>query len=140
MDEHAQAISRVCEEAVTRLARDLPEREVSFLSRRDDVLTHLAHQGRLRLIYEVPRELGGITWRAATTGAVQVVPEVAADGDYVASDDAVRSEIAAPVRAGGQVVGVLDVEFTGELVDGDAELVSSAAQQLGDKLEPFYVS
>jgi putative methionine-R-sulfoxide reductase with GAF domain len=138
LDEREQTISRVCEEAVRRLAIALPDREVAFLIRRGDALIHLAHEGRLRLIYEVPRELGGVTWRAVESGTVQVVPDVAADPDYVASDDSIRSEIAVPVRAGGAIVGALDVESTSAIEADDAEIVAREGERLGRELDAIY--
>ena|SRR5436190_813814 len=140
VDEHERAMNRVCEDAIRRLADVLAGCEVAFLGQREDLLVHLAHEGALRLIYEVPRELGGVTWRAVTTGELQFVPDVAVDPDYIASDEAVRSEIAAPVFARGAVIGAIDVESTGRLDEQDAERVTRAAAALGSELERVYDS
>jgi len=134
-------MSRVCEESVRRLAEALPGREVAVLLLREaNLLVHVAHEGSLRLIFEVPEELGGVVWRAIRLGAVQVVPDVAGDPDYVVSDDSVTSEIAAPVRVEGEVVGALDVESTRPIVDGDATVIAEEAERLAAALAAFYRS
>jgi putative methionine-R-sulfoxide reductase with GAF domain len=136
--EPEQAIRRSCEEAVARLAGVLPGREVACLVISGDSLRHVAHRGDLRLIFEVPRELGGVVWRAVETGRLQEVADVTVDPDYVASDDSVTSEIAAPVTVGGRVVAVLDVESTGPLGAEDAGAVAHEADRLGGELAPHY--
>jgi putative methionine-R-sulfoxide reductase with GAF domain len=137
LDEHEQIIG-ACERSVERLAEALPGAEIGCLLRVGDALRHVAHAGRLRLIYEVAREKGGVVWRAAERGEIQLVENVRGDPDYLASDERVRSEIAAPVTAGGSVVAVLDVEFP-ERVYGDDEAASVAteAQRLARELEPY---
>ena len=85
------------------------------------MLRHVAHAGALRVIYELPRDLGGIAWRAADLGTTQVVNDVKSDPDYVAADDAICSEVAVPVKVGDRVVGVLNAESIHRVLsDGDA--------------------
>ncbi len=53
----------------------------------------------------------GITGRAFRAGQSQYVPDVSADTDYVTVHDAgIRSELAVPLRRGGHVLGVLNLE------------------------------
>ena len=131
-------ISRVCDESVRRLAGALERVEVGCLFRFGDVLRHVAHTGRLHLIYEIPSDQGGVAWRAAHHGELQLVEDVRSDPDYLAADESVRSEIAAPVRSGSSVVAVLDVEFPGRVFDEDAiDAVRAEADRLGAELERY---
>ena len=141
MGEHEQAIKRSCEETVRRLAEALPRVEVGCVLRVGDVLRQVAHEGTLRVIYEFPRELGGVVWRAAERGTTQFVADVKADPDYLAADDAIRSEVAVPVAVGGRVVAVLNAEAADRvLMDGDKEIVEREAERLAGELEPFYAA
>lgn len=61
----------------------------------------------------MPLDGTGITTRAARTGTTQVVGDVTQDKDYyfAKSDEATtRSEIVVPVKVGGEVVAVVNVE------------------------------
>lgn len=136
MDEHE--ISDLCERSVERLSAVLSPCEIGCLLRVGDALRHVAHAGTLRLIYEVAREQGGVVWRAAERGEIQLVGDVRSDPDYLASDERVQSEIAAPVKARGDVVAVLDVEFPERVFgDGEAADVAAEAERLGRELEPY---
>jgi putative methionine-R-sulfoxide reductase with GAF domain len=131
-------INRVCDESVRRLAATLESVEIGCLFRFGDVLRHVAHTGRLHLIFEVPSDQGGVVWRAAHHGELQLVEDVGSDPDYLAADESVRSEIAAPVRSGSSVVAVLDVEFPGRVFDeGAIAAVLGEADRLGAELEPY---
>jgi putative methionine-R-sulfoxide reductase with GAF domain len=100
-----------------------------------DTLRHVAHVGTLRFIYEIPREHGGVAWRAAETGEIQLVEDVRRDPDYLASDERVTSEVAAPVGPPGSVVAVLDAEFPDRVFSAaEAAQVESAAARLGREL------
>jgi putative methionine-R-sulfoxide reductase with GAF domain len=140
VEEHENTITRLCEQAVADLAEALPGREVACLVAAANSLRHVAHRGSLRLIFELPRDLGGVTWRAVETGEVQEVPDVASDADYIASDESVTAEIAAPVLVDGRVVAVLDVESIDPLGAGDAELVARAADRLARALAPHFAA
>jgi putative methionine-R-sulfoxide reductase with GAF domain len=131
-------ITKVCDESVKRLAAALESVEIGCLFRFDDVLRHVAHTGRLHLIYEIPSEQGGVVWRAAHHGELQLVEDVRSDPDYLAADESVRSEIAAPVRSGSSVIAVLDVEFPGRVFDENAiAVVRAEAERLGAELGPY---
>ena len=118
-----------------RLAAGLGDAEVGALQRFGDAFRHVAHAGSLRVIYEVPREEGGVVWRAATTGEAQLVEDVRSDPDYLTSDACVLSEIAVPVVWAGEVVAVLDVEFPGRVfTTEDAEAVREEAARLENDL------
>lgn len=126
----------LCQQAVDRLAKVLPDAEVGGLRRVGDSLRHVAHSGTRRLIYEVPRDQGGVVWRAARTGQGQFVEDVRSDPDYLMSDAEVHSEIAVPVRRQGEVALVLDVEFPARVFDpAEAAEVSREAARLERELE-----
>ncbi len=54
----------------------------------------------------------GVIGRAAATRTTQYVPDVLADPDYRAARDDVRSEIAAPIVHGDELLGVVNFEGT----------------------------
>jgi putative methionine-R-sulfoxide reductase with GAF domain len=138
VDEQEPDISRICDESVRRLAARLEGAEVGCLFRFGDVLRHVAHSGRLHLIYEVPSDQGGVAWRAAHHGELQLVENVKSDPDYLAADESVRSEIAAPVRGPAGVIAVLDIEFPDRVFDQAAvAAVEEEAERLGADLGPY---
>ena len=131
VEDQERRIIDLCEAAVGRPAAALPDAEVGVLQRHGDTLRHIAHAGRLRLIYEVHREQGGVVWRAADRREVQRVEDVRADPDYLASDERVISEIAAPIRVDGEVRLVVDIEFSGRVFTRDeAAVVESEVERL----------
>jgi L-methionine (R)-S-oxide reductase len=137
VDEQERIVD-VLTRAAERLSALLDDAEVGCLYRFGDSLRHLAHAGRLPLIYEVPRVHGGVSWRALEQAETQLVSDVRADPDYLASDDSVVAEIAAPIVVRGTVVGVVDVEFPGRVFDVDeVEVVESEARRLGAELAPY---
>lgn len=138
MDERERRVIELCEEAVGRLAAALPDAEIGGLLRVGDSLRHVAHAGRRRVIYEVPREHGGVVWRAAHTGRIQLVEDVRNDPDYLASDAEVRSEVAAPVSPSSDVTLVLDIEFPGRVFEpGEAALIEAEAAGLERELGAY---
>jgi diguanylate cyclase (GGDEF)-like protein len=79
----------------------------------------------------------GITGRAFTSGHPLLVPDVSQDPDYIEGQAEVCSEMAVPVRAGDQVIGVLN--FESDLPDGfdedDLRLAVIISAQLGSTLQ-----
>jgi len=61
--------------------------------------------GCLRIPFE-----RGVCGACARTGATQLVPDVHAFPGHIACDDATRSELVIPVKVGGQVAAVLDLD------------------------------
>jgi diguanylate cyclase (GGDEF)-like protein len=55
----------------------------------------------------------GVVGRAIRTGQPQLVPDVRADPDYLDVDASVVSEYAVPIRLGGRILGVLNLEGAG---------------------------
>jgi putative methionine-R-sulfoxide reductase with GAF domain len=129
-DPHQRIISLLAA-TVDRLKSALPDAEVGGLLEVGGALRHTAHAGSLRMIWEVPREQGGVAWRAVESGEVQLVEDVRRDPDYLASDARVRSEIAAPVVWRDTVVAVLDVEFPERVFTAsEAAIVRAEAEGL----------
>jgi diguanylate cyclase (GGDEF)-like protein len=52
----------------------------------------------------------GVVGRVMRTGKVQLIKDVRQDPDYRSANDTVRSEISAPLFAGGDLIGVLNLE------------------------------
>lgn len=141
LHERERAIEDLCDGVVAQVADAMPDADVTCVLRVGNVLRQVAHRGSLRAIYEFPRHLGGVVWRAVELDATQIVPDVRRDPDYIAVDTSVRSEVAAPVRAGETVVAVLNAESSErELGDADARTLEAAAEQLGEELSPIYDS
>jgi diguanylate cyclase (GGDEF)-like protein len=78
----------------------------------------------------------GVVGRATRTGEVQLVQDVRQDQDYVAGDDRVVSEIAAPMILDGVLLGVLNIESTAPdpLDRIDRDLVATMADKLATAL------
>jgi putative methionine-R-sulfoxide reductase with GAF domain len=135
VDERQRRVIELCKQAVARLSETLSDAEVGGLLLVGDGLRHVAHAGTLRFIYEIPREHGGVAWRAVETGQVQLVEDVRRDPDYLASDERVTSEIAVPVGSPDAVVAVLDVEFPDRVFSAvEAAQVEAEAARLGQEL------
>lgn len=86
----------------------------------------------------IPDGLGldeGIVGRAARTGAVQLVADVAADVDFVQSAEGVVSELAIPVTGERGVIGVLNVETTQPLPPGVLALADPLRHALSVSVE-----
>lgn len=75
----------------------------------------------------------GVVGRAARSGQVQLVLDVGRDPDFIRINPATRAELAAPVRFGEQVLGVLNLEspHAGALRDAEAIVVTLADQIAG---------
>jgi GAF domain-containing protein len=136
LEDREQRIAALLEEAVERLEPQLAGAEIGALLQVGVAFRHVAHAGSFRLIYEVPRERGGVVWRAAESGEAQLVEDVRSDPDYLASDERVRSEIAAPVKWLGEVVAVLDIEFPDRVFTAaEVDAVRAESRRLERELE-----
>jgi putative methionine-R-sulfoxide reductase with GAF domain len=140
VEEDSQAVLEACVRAVERLHGKLRNREVSCLLRSENVLRNVAHAAELRVVYEIPRDWGGVLWRAVDEGTTQVVADVRRDPDYLAQDESIRAEIAVPVWAGDDVVGALNVESTEDVGEEEVKVVERAAERLGRELAKVAVS
>lgn len=138
LEEAEQDVVAGCDRAVLRLGKALGDPEISCLVVQGDTLKNLAHVARLRLIFEIPREQGGIAWRAVDRAEAQLVEDVRSDPDYLTSDESITSEVAEPVRIGREVVAVLDVEFPGRVFSPeDVTRIRDEAARLAEDLRPY---
>ncbi|HEX5469965.1 MAG TPA: GAF domain-containing protein [Gaiellaceae bacterium] len=138
LDKGEEHVVAACEQAVARLARALEDPEISCLVRDGDVLRNVAHRSRLRLIFEIPKEQGGIAWRTIEQGKSQLVEDVRSDPDYLTADPSVRSEIAAPIRVGDDIVAVLDLEFPERVfADDEVAVIREEAERLATSLRDY---
>jgi diguanylate cyclase (GGDEF)-like protein len=74
----------------------------------------------------------GVVGRVMRSGEVQLVRDVRLDPDYCSANDDVRSEISAPLFAGGELIGVLNLE--GPRVDGLDETDRSTLVLVAERL------
>lgn len=134
--EREENVVELARQAVERLSARLPGIQVYCHMRVGQVLRVVASVGGLRLIYEIPRDQGGICWRAAESGKPQLVEDVRHDPDYLATDERVRSEIVYPVQGPDETLLVLDAEFTERtFTPEEAEAVEAEATRLTAELE-----
>ncbi len=79
----------------------------------------------------------GIVGWVANTGEAVIVPDVRRDRRYVAARADTRSELAAPLRVGGKVIGVFNLESDQHDAyhEGHLEMVSAFASQAAVAVE-----
>ena len=102
---------------------------------REEILAVGPYQGKIACIH-IPRGKGvcGTAWEK---NEIQLVPDVHAFPGHIACDSASNSEIVLPVRSGGRIVGVLDIDspllnrFSEEDEKGLADLVKC----IGDNVD-----
>jgi len=137
-DKREREVVAACDRSVLQLGRDLEDPEISCLLREGDRLRNVAHRSRLRLIFEIRREQGGIVWRTVDRSEIQLVEDVRRDPDYLTTDPSIRSEIAAPVVVENDVVAVIDLEFPDRVFgEADVATVRRAAARLGAELARY---
>ena len=75
----------------------------------------------------------GIVGRAIRTGQTQLLCDARSDPDYVEWNPLVRSEMTAPIRFEGKIIGVVDVEAREEsrFTDEDVARLERLADQIG---------
>jgi signal transduction histidine kinase len=91
------------------IGRDLQFETFSILLRQADQLLVKGMYGLP--FYDRPIPLGtGVTGTVAATGRAMAVQDIRRFPGYIEADPAIRSEMAAPLRIGDEVIGVVDVE------------------------------
>ena len=77
----------------------------------------------------------GVMGRAVRLGRPQLVPDVRADADFVATIPGILSELALPLRVGRTVVGAINIESERALPDGAVRLLQPLASALAPLAE-----
>jgi len=113
------------------LGRDLAFETFAILLREGDELVVRGMSGMPFFEDRIP--LGqGVTGMVAMTGTPLVVPDVRDFPGYIVADPSMRSEMAAPLRIGEEVIGVIDVESRQPAAfdDGAVSLLNRLADQV----------
>jgi len=100
----------------------------------------LVQRSRLGTSQQEPQRVplhGGIVGRAVRNNEPVFVPDVHQDADYVPIQPGTQTEIAVPLRKGGVVFGVLNVESprSGSLNEDDLRLLALLADQISVAIE-----
>lgn len=79
----------------------------------------------------------GISGRVLRTGRAELIPDVRVDPDFVDTGWNARSEICVPIRASGNVIGIVNVESGADrpLDEADLEVLQIIARHLGIAFE-----
>jgi len=118
----SQPVRDVIQSVVDDIAREFQIALVSmYLPFGPDQLTMVGVAGYTAPFHEIGVGVG-IIGRAASLREVQFVADVRTDPDYRAARDDVRSEVAAPVVHGGELLGVVNFEGTAEHPIGPAQV------------------
>lgn len=81
----------------------------------------------------------GVIGRCFRTGETQLVTDTANDPDYIAGNPSVVAELVVPIRLGGQLLGVFNVESSspGMLTPDNVRVFEAIADQIGGALRLF---
>jgi signal transduction histidine kinase len=113
------------------IGRDLQYEAFSILLRDGDDLVVKGMYGMP--FYEDRIGMGeGVTGTVAATGRPLIVPDVTQHENYIIADPEMRSEMAAPMRIGDELIGVLDVES--KTPDAFDELALDVLTRLADQI------
>ena len=79
----------------------------------------------------------GVAGRVIASGRAELIDDVRSDPDYIDTGWDLRSQICVPIRAGGKVIGVLDVESGPDrpLDEADLEVLTIIARHIGIAFE-----
>lgn len=138
-------VDDVVERVVTALHTDFGYQHaaVVLLDSTGQVLESRAYAGELEEVIRPKRYRQSVTegmmGRCARTGEVVLANDVTQDPDYFHLEDmeAAGSELCAPIKAGEQVLGVLNVESdcVNTFDDSDVMVIQTLADQLGIALQ-----
>ena len=131
----AHDIDETFESMLQAVAEELGYEHIAVLMRNpDDSLDLLAHRGYpdVGVGAHVPPGRG-IAGSVALTGEPEVVPDVHRDPRYFKVHEGTRSQLTIPIKAGEEVIGVLNVESESiaAFTDEDRARVSRLASQMG---------
>jgi diguanylate cyclase (GGDEF)-like protein/PAS domain S-box-containing protein len=121
-------VLRLTAEAVAE-ALDAPMVSVYLM---EDGLLRLRHAIGYAHVYDTLEPGQGVTGRVAATGVPALVDDVAGDPDFITPVERVVSEVAVPLEADGEVLGVLNAESdVRAFCDDDLRLLSAIRDQVG---------
>jgi signal transduction histidine kinase len=105
----AQDLNSSIQLMASAIGRDLGYESLTIMLREGD---HLIVKGMYGMpFYDQPIPVGeGVTGTVAETGRAMIVPDVREFPSYIQADPEMRSEMAAPMKIGEELVGVVDVE------------------------------
>ncbi len=108
----AKSLREICRLTLDAMEKILGFEYASFFIAEGDVLRLLGQRGYSKVLsLKLPINGDkGITVRAARTGETVYVPDVRKNGAYVLGGRKILSELAAPMKVGKKVLGVLNVE------------------------------
>lgn len=120
------------DDAMDLLVQRFGYRFVSIYLKADDGTLVLGAQRGYERVLERFDGTGGVIGRVMRTGEVQHVRDIRLDPDYQSADDTVLSEISAPLFAGGELIGVINLEDprVGGLDDTDRSTLILIAERL----------
>lgn len=119
--------------AVDALHEHLENAFVVALVAEHERLWHVASRGFAMTPDGVP-VASGIVGRAMRTGRAQYVPDLAADPAYIEVVRGVSAEIAIPIHAGDDVIGVVNIESVAPLPRQSPRLLGPLGSALGPVL------
>jgi diguanylate cyclase (GGDEF)-like protein len=129
----AGSVARICQELIDRVvAAGLPKPSIYLV--RGNRLRIQAAAGYHQIFDGMPFGAGVLGW-TYTSGVTTVIDDVTAHEGYLSANPGVRAEVCVPVRAGGRVVGVLNVEAPEAFAPGVVERVEAEAAALGEAIE-----
>ena len=105
----AGTVEALCDRVVEILYQGRRYFWVGIYQRADDRLDRRAYRGPAPPCHSFHIGEGNVG-RAGQTGVTRVIDDVSTDPTYKLCFAATRSELVVPIRAGGAVVGVIDVE------------------------------
>jgi diguanylate cyclase (GGDEF)-like protein/PAS domain S-box-containing protein len=121
MLERGLELDTVLKNVVESTARTFGYTHVSLYLLEGDMLV-LQHQvGYQRVIQRVP-VTQGVSGRVARTGQPVCLADVRADPAFLAAADGIVSEVCVPLCAQDRVIGTFNLESTGQMVLGEADL------------------
>jgi diguanylate cyclase (GGDEF)-like protein len=130
--------SRAADLVTDHLARNRQLLPSVYLER-GGVLRCVARKGQW-LVLDGIRPGAGITGAAFADREEILAQDVRADTRYVAALPGVRSELAVPLRVGGQVVGVLNVDSLSQLSPSEAVAIRQCAGLIEQRLDLLFAA
>jgi diguanylate cyclase (GGDEF)-like protein len=135
---HVAHPSRAADLITDHLARNRQLLPSVYLER-GGVLRCAARKGQW-LVLDGIRPGAGITGAAYADRAEVFAHDVREDPRYVAALPGVRSELAVPLRVGGEVVGVLNVDSLSTLSTGEAAAIRQCGALLEQRLDLLFAA